>query len=98
MPIFRARTQTRRRPYAKRRRQTSNRLRRAVRKPKRRVSSVRRTLPDYTVVALKYQNVITGFGFNDVPQTQRQWRLNSLFDPNYTATNAGQHQPFGFVY
>lgn len=93
----RSRSYSRRRlPYAKRRRSSYRRVRRAVRKPRRRVSSVRRTLPDYTIVAFKYQNMIQGFALNNVPQTTRQWRMNSLYDPNNTVTNPGQHQPYGY--
>lgn len=83
-------------PNAKRRRTAYRRVRRTVRKPRNRKSSVRRTLPDYTVVAFKYQNMIKEFTLNGVPQTTRQWRMNSLYDPNATLTNPGQHQPYGY--
>ena len=97
--MFRKRSRSysrRRTPYVKRRRYASKRVRRVVRRPRRRMSSVRRTLPDYTVVAFKYQNMIQGFALSSVPQTTRQWRMNSLYDPNNTVTNPGQHQPYGY--
>ena len=97
--MFRKRTRSytkRRTPYAKRRRPANSRVRQPVRKPRRRMSSIRRTLPDYTMVAFKYQNMIHNLTLNGVPTTTRQWRLNSLYDPNYTVTNPGQHQPYGF--
>lgn len=82
----------RRRPsYTKRKRMPS-----AMRRTKRRQSAVRRTLPDYTRVALRYQNIIEEFTLNSTPNTMRQWRLNSMYDPNYTITNPGQHQPYGY--
>lgn len=67
-----------------------------MRRTRRRQSAVRRTLPDYTRVALKYQNFIEEFALNSTPDTTRQWRLNSMYDPNYTVTNPGQHQPYGY--
>ena len=70
--------------------------RKSLRRGRGRISAVRRTLPDFTMVALKYQNIIPGFTLNSLPQTTRQWRLNSLYDPNYTVTNPGQHQPYGY--
>lgn len=97
MPFYRRNTRRRyavrrRRPsYTKRKRMPSN-----MRRPKRRQLAVRRTLPDYTRVALKYQNIIAEFSLNSAPTTTRQWRLNSLYDPNYTLTNPGQHQPYGY--
>lgn len=63
---------------------------------RRRKSAVRKTLPDYTRVAMRYQNYIPGFTLNSSPVSTRQWRMNSMYDPNYTVTNPGQHQPYGF--
>lgn len=97
MPLFR---RAPRRRYAVRRRRPSyykrKRMYRPMRRTRRRQSAVRRTLPDYTRVALRYQNIIEEFSLNSTPNTSRQWRLNSMYDPNYTVTNPGQHQPYGY--
>lgn len=86
--------------YARRKRTVRRPRARWVPKRKYRVkrrSAVRRSLPDYTRVAFRYSNFITAQNLSQTPNSPCQrWRLNSLYDPNYDALTAGQHQPYGY--
>lgn len=83
-------TRSKRRKYAPTRTRTRFR-RKSYRGRRRRVSAIRRTLPDYTFVAFAYHETINipfATGFSGA----YKYKLNSLYDPNESGTG---HQPLG---
>jgi len=76
------------RPAMSTRRRRTRSFRRRPRK-----AAIRRSIPDFTMVALPYTEHIQMTSMSLSPANGYKYRLNSLFDFRYAA---GGHQPLGF--